>query len=60
MNDRKVIVVDEKERQAILESLRAIRKNLPGGLDFDEVGKLCERLESPGLAGDPDRQSVRH
>lgn len=49
MNDRKAIVVNEKERRAILESLRALRKNLPGGMDFDEVGELCERLDRPTI-----------
>lgn len=49
MNDRKAIVVNEKERRAILESLRALRKNMPGGLDFDKVGELCERLDRPTI-----------
>ena len=49
MNDRKTIVVNEKERRAILESLRTLRKNMPGGLDFDEVNGLCERLDRPTI-----------
>lgn len=49
MSDRKAIVVDERERQAILETLLTLRKNMPGGLNSDEVGELCERLDKPTI-----------